>query len=143
MQDGSSTSTPGLILTPNLVKGVQTVGQRMPDRFFYILYGDLVWECDGYRVGGAEGAPDGDNNVSWTINLICPECHGSLLLDSHKKKLQIESRSAGLESAEPIRCSHPAQFGGVCPWQVVLERSGKRVEVNGQWVFLDAVARRV
>lgn len=134
-----------LIVKPNLVRGFLPTARAKVDRFFYVLYGDMVLEWDGYRIGGAAGAPDGADGVNWSILLMCPRCHNNLRLDSLQKHLGVESGQAGL-SSEPIRCSYKAEFGGLCSWRVVLERPSKRhdriVTVDGGLkIAIDAIAK--
>lgn len=134
-----------LIVTPNRVQGFLPTAKAKPDRYFYVLYGDMVLEWDGYRIGGEVGAPDGADGVNWSILLMCPRCHNNLRLDSLQKHLSVESGQAGI-SSEPIRCSYKAEFGGLCSWRVVLERPSKRhdriVTVDGgKRIAIDAVAR--
>lgn len=133
-----------IVVRPNEVKGFVTTGGRKPDRFFYILYGDTVWECDGYRVGPT-AAPDDSPEVNWSLLIICPKCGGNLRIDSLKKHLGVEAGQAGLES-EPLQCSYKAEFSGLCPFRVVLERPSKRHERvvtvdGGRQVRIDAVAK--
>lgn len=132
-----------MIIRPDEVRGMHTAASRPPNRYFYLLYGDTVWECDGYRVG-PEGAPDDSPEVNWSILLVCPVCHNNLRIDSIKKHLQVERGAAGLDT-EPIRCSYKAEFGGLCRFCVVLEkpsrRSDREVIVNGRRIIIDAVAK--
>lgn len=132
------------ILRPDHVQGALPIAQRRPDRLFYVLYGDTVWELDGYRVGPRE-QPDDGPDVCWTIHLACPRCHQNLLLDSLKKHLKVHP-GQGLE-AEPLHCSYRAEFGGPCPFGVALDlpskRSDREVLVNGQRLLIDAVARNM
>ena len=125
------------VLNPQEARGLAS-REAQADRYFYILdaVDDRIWEWDGYP------NPDGDGH--WLIQLVCPLCNNNLTLTSIRKKLEITKE--GLQSAEPIRCSHPADFGGICKWGVVLElpRPSERVAmVAGQEVRLDAVAKRV
>lgn len=132
----------GSIIRPDEVRVMNTVGASRPDRFFYVLYHDTVFEWDGYRVGPS-AAPDGAAEVDWSILLVCPKCGRNLKLDSILKHLGVESGQSGLES-EPIQCSYKAEFGGLCPWRIVLERPGRSdqvVSVMGRKVKIDAVAR--
>lgn len=150
--DGSPSATecvaqPRLILRPDYVKGFADTAKKKIDRYFYVLCGEELWQCDGYRVGPPE-LPDDHPSVSWNILLICPVCHNNLMLDSVKKKIQV-SRPFGLETAEPIQCSYKAEFGGLCKWHVVLEPPKKCMEVVVQLdegvrraVLVDAVAKR-
>lgn len=140
---------PRLILRPDYVKGFADTAAKKVDRYFYIISGEECWECDGYRVGPA-ALPDDHPEVAWNILIICPVCHNNLMLDSTKKKLAV-SRGAGLETAEPIRCSYKAEFGGLCKWCVVLEPPRRRedkqitVRLDGgvvKTVNVDAVAKR-
>lgn len=147
--DPSSQGQSRLIVRPNEVKGFQTTAEAKPNRYFYILCGDECWECDGYRMGDP-ALPDDHGDVHWAILITCPVCHQSLKLDSTKKKISI-GRVSGLESDEPIRCSYPAQFGGVCPFTAVLELPRKpeekeiSVRLDGnvtKRIAVDAVAKR-
>ena len=125
----------GMIARPGLVKGYLPTATKPPDRVFYILYQDILWECDGYRAPGEPGA-----QPHWLIVLICPRCGENLTLNTSKKKVEITPE--GLQS-EPFRCSHPAEFGGVCPFTVALEKpkgAERRAQVNGRWYNVDAVA---
>lgn len=132
-----------MIIRPNEVRGMHTAASRQPDRYFYLLYGDTVWECDGYRIGPTE-APDDSPEVNWSILLVCPVCHNNLRIDSVKKHLQVERQAAGLDT-EPIQCSYKAEFGGLCRFRVVLERPSRRsdreVIVDGRRIIIDAVAK--
>lgn len=133
------------IVTPNEVRGFLPTARAKADRYFYVLYGDMVLEWDGYRIGGEAGAPDGAPEVNWSILLMCPKCRNNLKLDSLHKHFAVESGQAGI-SSEPIQCSYKAEFGGICSWRVVLERPSKRhdriVTVDGgRRVVIDAIAR--
>jgi hypothetical protein len=138
-----------LIVRPDYVKGFADTASKKVDRYFYIIYLEECWECDGYRIGPKD-LPDDHPSVHWTILLRCPVCHNNLMLDSTKKKLQV-SRPSGLETAEPIRCSYKAEFGGLCKWSVVLEsprrREDKQISVRlddniVKTVLVDAVAKK-
>jgi len=130
------------IITPNEVKGFLGNDTRKPDRLFYVLYEDQIWEWDGYCVHLGE-------TPCWSINIVCPRCHNNLRLDSTRKRVQITSDS--LETDEPIRCAHPAEFGGVCRWAIELAPPHKReeryIEVAGPTgvarIKIDAVAKNV
>jgi uncharacterized protein YbaR (Trm112 family) len=130
---------PGMIVRPGLVKGFLPTATKPPDRLFYILYlqDDLVWECDGYKKPAENGTQPG-----WMIVLTCPICRNHLTLDTTKKKVEITAE--GIQS-ESFRCSHPAEFGGVCPFEIVLARpsrkSERQVQVQSRWYKIDAVAR--
>lgn len=139
-----------LIVRPNEVKGFQTTHEAKPNRYFYVLCGDECWECDGYRAGDPS-LPDDHGDVHWAILLTCPVCHQALKLDSTKKQIKVW-KDCGLETAEPIRCSYPAQFSGPCPFGVVLELPSKKadkfitVHLDGgitKQIAIDAVAKRV
>ncbi|MFH1645994.1 MAG: hypothetical protein ABIB11_06195 [Candidatus Omnitrophota bacterium] len=122
------------IFKPDEIKGCYGNVGRTPDRYFYILYGEEVLECDGYKIG--------DN---WSILLICPVCKGELKIDSIKKHMQMDER--GLELAETIKCSWPGDFGQhECTFCVALEpprkTEDKIVVVNGRKVKIDAVAKK-
>jgi len=126
-------AVPRMIVRPDLVKGHLPTATAQPDRLFYILHEDVLWECDGYKHPGAGN--------DFMIVLTCPACGNHLTLDSRKKKLEITEE--GILS-ETFQCSHRAQFGGPCPWTVVLDRprgDNRRVQVNGRWYTVDAVAR--
>jgi hypothetical protein len=133
------------IIRPDQVRTLDEYATKKPDRFFYIRYGETIWECDGYRVVEA-GRED---LVHWTILLICPECGHNLKLDSTKKKLKIDEN--GLELAEPMACDWPGDFSTPCNFQVMLEppkRSEKTSMVTtvtgtNREVQIDAVAKRV
>lgn len=128
------------IITPNEVKGFLGSDARKPDRLFYILFEDQIWEWDGYCVHTAD-------RDCWSINIVCPRCHNNLRLDSTLKRLQVTADS--LETDEPIRCSHVAEFGGLCSWRVELAPPRKReeryIEVGSPTgvarIKIDAVAR--
>jgi hypothetical protein len=132
------------IVRPDEVKTCDDYARRKPDRYFYIIFEENVWECDGYKIerDGAEPL--------WTILLICPMCRQNLKLDSTKKKILIDEQ--GLHLAEPIACAWPGEFGTACNFQVAIEpprkAEDKMVRVNGmdgrpRQVKIDAVARRV
>lgn len=126
-------AAPGLIVRPDLVRGYTPAATAKPDRLFYIAHEDVIWECDGYQQPGP-----GDG---WLIVLTCPACGNHLTLNSRKKRLEVTEEGILSES---FQCSHRAEFGGTCPWTVVLDRprpSERRVMVNGRWYMLDAVAR--
>jgi len=131
------------IFTPTHVRAVSKNMVAPPDRYFYLLSGDTVWQCDGYRTGSAE-LPDDHPDVKWLINFNCPICHNNLSLDSTKKKLRV-TPGQGLDTDE-LRCSYIAQFGGWCPFDAVLEspqRAGdKTVTVDGKKIKIDAVVKR-
>jgi len=102
-----------------------------PQRRFNILYQDVVWEVDGYQTGDL-----------WLLLMICPKCGNNLSIKSDQKPLKVSPD--GLEVGDPIRCSHPAEFGGICPFHVVLERPAKKDRVacvEGINRHVDAVAR--
>jgi len=130
----------GMILRPDLVKGYLPTASKPPDRLFYLLdlQRDLVYEIDGYKLPAENGTKPG-----WMLVLCCPVCNNHLTLDSTKKKLEVTEE--GIES-EVFRCSHPAQFGGICSYAIVLDRpksqAERRVQVHGVWFRVDAVARR-
>lgn len=127
------------IIRPDEVRTLDNYADRKADRYFYILFEESVWECDGYVV-----KPEGREPL-WTILIVCPVCRHNLKLDSTKKKLLIDER--GLELAEPIRCSWPGEFGTACNFQVAIEpprkSEDKFVRVNGRQIKVDAVAKRV
>lgn len=131
-------ASPGMILRPDYVRGFVPTTTSVPSRLFYLLdtKNDCVWEVDAYRSPGENG------RVNWMLVLVCPVCRNHLVLDSTKKKLEITTE--GIES-DVFRCSHDAQFGGVCPYQVALDRPSKsqrQVQVSGVWYHIDAVTRR-
>jgi len=129
----------GRIIRPDEVKTLDDYATRKPDRYFYILFEEAVWECDGYMVKEEGKEP------LWTILIVCPMCRQNLKLDSTKKKLRIDDK--GLELAEPIACAWPGEFGTACNFQVAIEpprkSEDKYVRVNGRQVKVDAVAKRV
>ena len=125
------------VATPGQAGGLHSQ-EAAADRYFYILDAkdDRVWEWDGY--------PNPEGNGEWLIQLMCPLCENNLTLTSINKKLEITEE--GIQSADPLRCSHEAEFGGICKWGVVLELpkpSEREATVNGQRVLLDAVAKRI
>lgn len=132
-----------MIFTPNHVQVVTPNAVQPPDRYFYLLSGDTVWECDGYRTGPAH-LPDDSPEVHWLINFCCPVCRQNLNLDSSKKKLRV-TPGQGLDTEE-LRCAYVAQFGGLCPFDAVLEspqrQSDRIVDVNGRKFKIDAVVKR-
>lgn len=136
------------IIRPDRVQATYDQTSVKVSRFFYIDCGDELWEWDGYRVGPVD-APDDAEEVKWTIHLTCPLCHRSLKLDSTLKKMKVY-REHGLDVAEPIRCSWPAQFGGLCPWSVSVElatgeRAHAQLLLDGgivKHVCLDAIGKR-
>jgi hypothetical protein len=133
------------IIRPDQVRTLDEYATRKPDRFFYICYGETIWECDGYKVV-EQGRED---KTEWTILIICPECGRNLKLDSTEKKLKVDER--GLELAEPMACPWPGEFSTPCNFQVMLEppkRSEKTAVVTtlqgvNREVQIDAVAKRV
>lgn len=131
-------SAGGRIIRPNEVKTLDDYARREPDRYFYILFGDDVWECDGYMIKD-------DGKELWTILIRCPVCNQNLKLDSEKKSLRIDDK--GLELKDTIQCSWPGQFGGLCNFHVAVEPPRKfedrMVRVAGRQLKIDAVARRV
>ena len=91
--------------------------QAQPTRIFYVLdltsTHEFVWEIDGYKV------PDGKTgNDLWMLNIVCPTCLNNLTIDSTKKAMEVSEESL---SVELFRCSHPAQFGGQCPFTAAIE----------------------
>jgi len=137
-------SAGGRIVRPGEVKTLDDYATRKPDRYFYILFGENVWECDGYVIN-----QDGKEPL-WTILIVCPVCRHNLKIDSSKKKLLIDDK--GLEIAEPIACAWPGEFGTACNFQVAIEPPRKRedmfVRVNGidgigRQVKVDAIARQI
>lgn len=132
------------IVRPNEVKTLDNYAGRKPDRYFYILFEENIWECDGYVVNQEGSEP------LWSILLVCPLCKQNLKLDSDKKKLLIDEQ--GLHLAEPIACAWPGEFGTACNFRVAIDpprkREDKVVRVTGmdgisRQVKIDAVARRV
>ena len=104
-----------------------------PQRRFNLLYKDVVWEADGYLVG-----------EKWLILMLCPTCGNNLSLKSENKPMKVSP--GGLEVGEPIRCSHPAEFGGVCSFHVMLDRPSNRDRVacvEGIDRHVDAVMKDV
>jgi hypothetical protein len=133
-----------LIVKPNEVRGFLPTAEATPDRYFYVLYGDTVLEWDGWRTGNPN-APDGADEVNWSILLMCPKCRNNLRLDSLQKHLMVESGQSGI-SSEPIQCSYKGEFGGLCSFRVVLERPSRKcdkiVTVNGgKRIRIDAIAK--
>jgi len=130
----------GMILRPDYVKGYLPTAQRPPDRLFYLLdvREDLVWEVDGYKTQLTSG------DFSWLFVIACPICRNHLTLDSTRKKVEVTRE--GIQSEE-FRCSHPAEFGGTCPFAIALERPRSREQrevcVRGRWYRIDAVVKRV
>lgn len=130
----------GMILRPDYVKGFVPTASRPPDRLFYLLdkQDDRVWEVDGYKQPTADGM-----RPAWMLILSCPVCRNNLTLDSTRKHLEITEE--GIQS-DVFRCSHGAQFGGVCPFSIALDRprnkEERQVQVLGRWYKIDAVAKR-
>lgn len=122
---------------------MDTVGEKKPDRYFYILFEEHIWECDGYL------SKEDGKEPEWMILITCPVCRQNLNLSSRKKKLLLDEK--GLHLAEPIACSYPGEFGGLCNFSVMLEPPTKSEDktcmVNGPGgrvkVIVDAVAKRV
>jgi hypothetical protein len=115
------------------VKGIVGSDERRPDRFFYILCGDEVWEADAYQAG-----------KEWLINLICPKCHQNITIKSTKKPMQVDEY--GLQLGEPIGCPWEGDFGTMCSFAIMLDtpkQSDRIAQVNGVQVKIDAVAKRV
>jgi hypothetical protein len=116
------------------------------DRYLYLLEthpgGDRIWEWDGYRMfDGVE------NKEYWQIHITCPKCENLLTLDSRKKQIQIGER--GIETAEPIRCAWPGEFG-LCTWTIEIQPPvGDRIAharaFNGRVapVTVDGIIRQV
>jgi hypothetical protein len=132
------------IVRPDEVKTLDNYCQREPDRYFYLLFEENVWECDGYCV-----REEGKEPI-WTILIVCPLCKQNLKIDSTAKKLLIDER--GLTLAEPIACSWPGEFSTACNFRVAIEPPQKREDrfarVTGpggvsRQVKIDAVAHRV
>ena len=142
MSDSKLSQVPqpgGMIVRPDLVKGFVPTAQKPPDRLFYLLnpHDDLVWEVDAYKQPTMDGM-----KPAWLLILSCPICRNHLTLDSTKKHLEITDE--GIES-DVFRCSHSAQFGGVCPFTIALDKPSKsqrQVQVQGRWYKIDAVAKR-
>ncbi len=122
------------IVSPEHVAATLGDIRRTPDKIFYILSGDLVMQWEGYKEAVTNG---------WYIVLMCPKCGATLTLDSKNKKVLVDEK--GLHIAEPIRCTAPAQFGGMCSWQVIIEPPKKSSEmtaiVQGIKYKISAVAR--
>lgn len=135
---------PGITIRPDRVTGYLDTATKLPDRIFKVLYreDDAVWEIDGYRIGPRE-APDSAPELHWTFHITCPKCKNNLLLDSKKKKIEIDPD--GIQT-EAFRCSHPGMFGGICGFTFVLERPSKRedrvVLVQGVQHRIDAIVRK-
>lgn len=121
-------------MNPQQKQGAVLLNQEVePQRRFNLLYNDVVWEADGYQTGNL-----------WLILMICPKCKNNLSIKSDQKSLKVSPD--GLELGEPIRCSHPAEFGGICTFHVMLERPAKKDRlacVQGIDLKVDAVARDV
>ena len=103
-----------------------------PQRRFNLLYNDVVWEADGYQTG-----------EHWLILMVCPKCKNNLSVKSNQKPMKVSP--GGLELGEPIRCSHPVDFG-VCSFHVMLDRPAKKDRVacvGGIDRHIDAVVRDV
>lgn len=130
-------TAPGMILRPDYVRGFVPTATNKPDRLFYLLdtKDDCVWEVDAYKSPGESG------RANWMLILACPVCRNHLVLDSTKKRLEVTDE--GIQS-DVFRCAHDAQFGGICPYQIALDRPNKnqrQVQVQGQWYRIDAVTK--
>ena len=132
------------IIRPDEVKTLDQHTAAKPDRYFYMLFEEHVWECDGYCIK-REG-----KEALWTILIVCPLCKQNLKLDSKKKKLLIDEQ--GLHLAEPIACAWPGEFNTPCNFRVMIEPPKKRedkfvriTDMGGvsRQVKVDAVAYRV
>jgi len=132
------------IVRPDEVKTLDTQRTAKPDRYFYMLFEEHVWECDGYYIHEPGEEPN------WIILIVCPCCKQNLTINSTKKKILIDDK--GLHVAEPIACSHPGEFSTPCNFRVAVEPPSKQEDkycrVAGsdgvsRQVKVDAVARRV
>lgn len=132
------------IVRPDEVKTLDNFAGADPDRYFYMLFEEKVWECDGYCI-----KREGEEPL-WTILIVCPLCKQNLKIDSTKKKLLIDDK--GLHLAEPIACAWPGEFNTPCNFRVAIEpprrAEDKMCRVTGQdgvsrQVKVDAVAVRV
>lgn len=126
---------PRRIVRPDEVKTLDSHTEAKPDRYFYILFEDKVWECDGYVV-----AEEGKEPL-WTILLICPVCKQNLKLDSIKKKLMLDEQ--GLHLAEPIACGWPGEFSTPCNFRVMIDPPRKAEDKTFRVNCMDGVSRQV
>jgi len=124
------------IIRPDEVRTLDTHSERKPDRYFYIIYGEHVWECDGYLAPGEPGS-----EPQWMIILTCPVCRQNLTINSQKKKLMIDEK--GLHVAESIACSHPGEFGAPCKFKVAIEPPSKREDQHAMVTCVDGISRQV
>ena len=132
------------IVRPDEVKTLDSHTEAKPDRYFYMLFEEHIWECDGYYIQEEGKKP------LWIILIVCPLCKQNLKIDSSNKKLLIDDK--GLHLAEPIGCSWPGEFNTPCNFRVAIEPPRKQEDkfcrVTGRdgvsrQVKVDAVARRV
>lgn len=125
------------VIKPDHVAATLGDVRRDADRVFVIVSQDRVMAWDGYKVveNGRE---------SWYVIAICPVCGTILTVDDSNKKMLVDDK--GLHIAEPIRCTAPAQFGGMCPWHVAIEPPSKKseqfVDTKGTRLKVDAIAKR-
>jgi len=129
---------PGIV-TPEYVNAVGESPVSSVDRYFYVvnLQDDMIMEWDGYRTEELDG------KIHWMILITCPKCNNELRLETAKKQILIDDK--GLHIAETIRCTHPAEFGGMCTWHVGIEpprkSSDREARIRGQKIKVDAIAR--
>lgn len=124
------------IIKPDHVAATLGEMQRSPDKTFYVLSGDLVMEWEGYSTKDTAG------HVNWYIVALCPRCHTPLTIDGANKRILVDAQ--GLHIDEAIRCTAPAQFGGMCSWRVNIappNANNREAIVYGRKYKIDAVAR--
>jgi len=132
------------IIRPDEVKTLDTQRTAKPDRYFYLLFEETVWECDGYTSKEIGKEPQ------WIILIVCPLCKQNLTTNSEKKKILIDDK--GLHVADVIACSWPGEFSTPCNFRVAIEPPSKKEDMmcyvnapdgSRRQVKVDAVARRV
>ena len=127
------------IVSPEHVRhmGDNQIGQA--DRLFYVIDNDgMVMEWDGYF------RKEKDGKEHWMLLIRCPRCEGDLTLRTENKKILVDEK--GLHIDGTVRCTHPAEFGGMCSWCVGVEPPSKQsdriITHKGHKIKIDAVTRR-
>ena len=128
---------PKNVVKPDHVAATLGDVRRDADRVFVVVSQDRVLAWDGYRVIE-------NGHESWYVIAICPICGTILTIDDSNKKMLVDEK--GLHIAEPIRCTAPAEFGGMCSWHVAIEPPANKneqfVDTKGTRLKVDAVAKR-
>ena len=113
-----------------------------PTRLFYVTdftpSHEIVYEIDGYCIKDGKTGRD-----LWTLHIVCPNCRKNLTIECTKKALEIPSESLAVEC---FRCTHPAEFGGICSFQEAIEppkgNQKTTYDEHGRRIRVDGVYRR-